>query len=319
MSVALDESAARSLDRGESFSNQHDWNARLSAPHDLRYYSCCLVGGALSSSLRWLQTPLDCVKCNLQVHPHKYTSLRYGLHVLWREGSLWRGLGPTIASYSLQSGTKYGLYEVLKDQYSTLLLDDCSLVYVAAAGTAEACADVLMCPWEMLKVKVQTDPTFPQRFGPAVWAAVQQRHVLQWPFGSLGPLLARQLPGTMANFLTFETTVAYIYDHVLTEPKAHYSVHFQLGVTLCGGAVAGMVSTLVSHPADSLLSLQAKHPDRALWPLAQEAGFVHLCTKGLWPRMGMNGTILAFQWWAYDSFKTALGLGTSGGGGGYCQ
>lgn len=40
--------------------------------------------------------------------------------------------------------------------------------------------------------------------------------------------------------------------------------------------------------------------------------------KGLWggltTRIIMVGTLTGFQWWIYDSFKTAVGLQTTGGG-----
>ena len=41
--------------------------------------------------------------------------------------------------------------------------------------------------------------------------------------------------------------------------------------------------------------------------------------KGLWAglltRIIMIGTLTGLQWWIYDSFKTAVGLQTTGGGG----
>ena len=40
--------------------------------------------------------------------------------------------------------------------------------------------------------------------------------------------------------------------------------------------------------------------------------------KGLWAglvtRIIMIGTLTGLQWWIYDSFKTAVGLATTGGG-----
>jgi solute carrier family 25 phosphate transporter 3 len=45
----------------------------------------------------------------------------------------------------------------------------------------------------------------------------------------------------------------------------------------------------------------------------KEIGF-----KGLWgglvTRIIMIGTLTGLQWWIYDSFKTAVGLATTGGG-----
>jgi solute carrier family 25 phosphate transporter 3 len=35
--------------------------------------------------------------------------------------------------------------------------------------------------------------------------------------------------------------------------------------------------------------------------------------KGLGTRIFMIGTLTGFQWWIYDSFKTSMGLATTGG------
>lgn len=35
--------------------------------------------------------------------------------------------------------------------------------------------------------------------------------------------------------------------------------------------------------------------------------------RGLGARIFMIGTLTGFQWWIYDTFKTSMGLGTTGG------
>lgn len=304
------------------------WNARNShaVPHDNAYYITCLTGGVVSSTNRWLQTPLDVVKCNMQVSPGKYTGMVSGLRLLWRsEGvaGMYKGLGPTAAAYGLQTGTKYGLYEVFKDQFSTMVGADKAyehrgLVCVTAAGCAEAVAVVLMCPFEMLKIKVQTSPsgTF-AKSGGALSAMISNRQAMQFPFGSLVPLWGRQVPSTIANFYTFERVVEFIYGNILTKGKDNYDKPVQLGVTFASGYVAGFVSSVVSHPADSLVSLRVlpQNEGKSMLQIARQVGWFKLCTKGLVPRTLLTGTVIGCQWWIYDSFKTAMGLGTSGGEG----
>jgi solute carrier family 25 phosphate transporter 3 len=70
-----------------------------------------------------------------------------------------KGWIPTAIGYSLQGAGKFGLYELFKDAYSNLLGEDGSYrhraaVYAAASGSAEFVADVLLCPMEMVKVRV---------------------------------------------------------------------------------------------------------------------------------------------------------------------
>ena len=287
--------------------------------HSLPYYGLCFVGGVLSSSIRWIKTPLDNVKCNMQVSPSIYPSFGQGLALIYRaEGiaGLYRGLIPTVLAYGTQTGVKYGMYELIKGRISMHIQPDVAheyrgLIYIVSAAGAEAIADVLMCPWEMLKVRAQTDRNFPKDFLSGLRTISTEP---SFPFGSLAPLLGRQLPATIVNFYTFENTVDLIYRHFLLRPKDSCDASTQLGVTLTAGYVAGFFSTTCSHLPDSLISLKAR-PEFAgvsYASIVRQEGIWQLCTKGLAPRVAMTGSIIGFQWLAYDTFKTCLGLGTSG-------
>ncbi len=124
-----------------------------------------------------------------------------------------------------------------------------------------------------------------------------------------------QIPYTMAKFFFFEYIVGLFYTHVFTAPKDSYGKGTQLGVTFASGYLAGVVCALVSHPADSLVSLMGKPANRGkgLGQIASETGLVALATKGLGTRVLMIGTLTGFQWWIYDTFKTTMGMGTTGG------
>ena len=293
---------------------------------DKQYYAKCLGAGGLSSGVRWVLTPFDYIKCSMQANPTRFPSYTAGLSSVWKEqglSGLYRGLTPTILAYVSQSGTKYAMYELIKDNITRTLgqeqaTNNKTVIYMVSAGCAEAIADVFMCPWEMLKVKVQTSQpceSFPTRFRPALFVMIKQRHDLKFPFGSLTPLWSRQVIGTVANFVTFEHTVKAIYKHILNKKnKNEYNQSTQLGVSFAAGYVSGLVSTIVSHPADSLLSLRARYPDKTYKQIIDLVGWKQLATQGLIPRAALTGTIIASQWFLYDSFKSIMGLGTSGGG-----
>ena len=95
----------------------------------------------------------------------------------------------------------------------------------------------------------------------------------------------------MAKFFFFEKIVSVFYTHVLTEPKETYSKPTQLGVTFASGYIAGVVCAIVSHPADSLVSLlgQAQNKGKSVGTIASEVGIVGLATKGLGTRVIMIG------------------------------
>jgi solute carrier family 25 phosphate transporter 3 len=139
------------------------WANRLELAHDSSYYKKCAAGGVLSCGvMHTFITPLDVVKCNLQVNPSKYKSVWSGLQLIMQEEGMrgiWKGWGPTLVGYSFQGATKFGFYEYFKDAYSAAAGPENayqyrSLIYVAAGGSAEFIADILMCPWEMVSTMV---------------------------------------------------------------------------------------------------------------------------------------------------------------------
>lgn len=304
------------------------WNSRWShpIPHTNEYYFKCMFGGVLSCGLTHTAvTPLDVTKCNMQVRPEKYKGLVQGLKTIASEEgkqALFKGWAPTLIGYSAQGLFKFGLYEVFKDYYSTLAgeqkaKDYRGLIWLAGSASAEFFADIALCPMEMVKVKVQISPagTWPVNLGPAFNQMRAQRADTKFPFGSLVPLWSRQIPYTMAKFYFFEKVVSLFYTHVFTKEKSSYSKSTQLGVTFSSGYIAGVVCAIVSHPADTLVSQRGKaaNKDKSFGQIAKELGAKNLCTKGLGTRVLMIGTLTGLQWWIYDTFKTVMGLGTTGG------
>lgn len=68
----------------------------------------------------------------------------------------------------------------------------------------------------------------------------------------------RQVPYTMVKFAAFENTVKAFYKYVFTAPKDSYSKPLQLTVTFLSGYWAGIFCALVSHPADTMVSILNK-------------------------------------------------------------
>merc|ERR1712232_174767 len=173
----------------------------------------------------------------------------------------------------------------------------------------------------MLKVKIQsanssaTRNSFPKNILPALSQMVKQRHKYNFPFGSIGPLWARQIPGTIINFFTFETTVSIIYSEILNGRKEDYSLQEQLYVTFGAGYVAGFCNAILSHPADSIISCMAlkKYQGKTVSEIVKDVGWYRLATKGLLPRILVTGQVISTQWLLYDSIKSVLGFSTSGG------
>jgi solute carrier family 25 phosphate transporter 3 len=310
------------------------WDSKLQAPdgtphpheHNTVYYLKCMVGGILSCGLTHTAVvPLDVVKCKMQVFPEKYKGLIGGIRTVLAEetsAGLRLGWAPTLLGYSAQGLFKFGLYELFKDIYSNVAGQENAKKYkgwiwLAGSASAEFFADIALCPMEMVKVKVQTSPagTWPTAFGPALRQMSAQSAETRFPFGSVVPLWSRQIPYTMAKFYFFEKVVQLFYTHVFTQPKNTYSKPTQLGVTFASGYLAGVICAVVSHPADNLVSQMGKKENKgkSFGQLINEQGYYRLCTKGLGTRVLMIGTLTGLQWWIYDTFKTAMGMGTTGG------
>ena len=81
-------------------------------------------------------------------------------------------------------------------------------------------------------------------------------------------------------------------------------------VTFMAGYWAGIFCAIVSHPADTMVSIMNKQCGTA-GEIYGRIGF-----SGLWAGLGarifMIGTLTGLQWWIYDTFKVAMGLQASG-------
>jgi solute carrier family 25 phosphate transporter 3 len=172
---------------------------------------------------------------------------------------------------------------------------------------------------EMVKVRVQTAQagTFPTVFGPALNHMWTNRAETRFPFGSVVPLWSRQIPYTVAKFVGFEFCVEQFYRHVFTNPKDTYSKSTQLGITFASGYIAGVLCAIISQPADNLVSQMGKpeNKGKSFGQMASEQGMRNLFLRGLGTRIIMIGTLTGLQWWIYDTWKSAMGLGTTGGEG----
>ncbi|KAH0559162.1 hypothetical protein GP486_004300 [Trichoglossum hirsutum] len=129
------------------------------------YFGACAIGGVLACGpTHTAVTPLDVVKTRRQVDPKLYSSNASGWAKIYRSSGLrgvFFGWSPTLVGYSFQGGGKYGFYEVFKYFYGESLFPNTNktIIYLAASASAEFLADVALCPFEAVKVRMQT--TFP--------------------------------------------------------------------------------------------------------------------------------------------------------------
>lgn len=132
--------------------------------HNFDYYMKCMLGGWFACGLTHSGiAPLDIVKCRRQVDPNFSKSLISGVFKLGKEGfggkGLYLGWKPAMVGYGFQGLGKFGFYEVFKDVFKKLVGPDNAVKYRQigwsfASASAEFIADILLCPWEAIKVRV---------------------------------------------------------------------------------------------------------------------------------------------------------------------
>lgn len=295
--------------------------------YSAEYFKYCTLGGILACGpTHALVTPLDLVKCRRQVNASLYkNNLQAWKTIIKTEGfgGIFTGFGATLIGYSFQGAGKYGLYELFKYKYGHWVGEDVAaknqtVLFLAASASAEFFADIMLCPWEAIKVKTQTSiPPFASNVFSATSKAFSTEG-LSGLYRGLSPLWARQIPYTMVKFATFENFVNLIYSY-LPKSKDEYSKLSQTGVSFVAGYAAGVFCAIVSHPADVMVSKinnEKQHGEstgQAVSRIYSKIGFSGLWT-GLGTRIIMVGTLTGLQWLIYDSFKASVGLPTSGGG-----
>jgi len=290
--------------------------------YDLMYYiKGAAAGGICCSITHGALCPVDVVKTRVQLDPIKYnTGLIGGFKTVVKEEgvmALSTGLGATAFGYFVQGWFKFGGVEVVKIKCAESLGPEKAWemktpIYLLASAIAEFVADIFLCPLEAVRIRSVSDPEFCDGLIDGFTKMLKTEGVGSFYAGFL-PILAKQIPYTMAKFAVQGNTADAIYSSMGKTPK-ELSGGANVGVSLASGVVAGVAAAIISHPADTLLSKVNKAGAGGDGPMmsrlaniAKETGFVKLCTVGLLPRCVMIGTLTAGQFGIFDTVMNSLG------------
>lgn len=290
--------------------------------YDAMYYlKGAAAGGICCSITHGALTPVDVVKTRVQLDPVKYNRGLVGgfKQIIGEEGAmaLTTGLGATAMGYFIQGWFKFGGVEFFKINAVQALGEEKAwsnktAIYLGSAAMAETIADIFLCPLEAVRIRAVSDPEFCDGLADGFGKILKAEGVGGF-YAGLVPILAKQVPYTMAKFAVQGATADEIYSQMGKTP-AQCDSGMNLGVSLSSGVVAGVAAAIISHPADTLLSKVNKAGAggdgsmmKRLATIASETGFVSLCTVGLLPRCVMIGTLTAGQFGIFDTVMNVLG------------
>ena len=168
---------------------------------------------------------------------------------------LYGGLSAAMLRQSIYSTTRFGIYDLMKrrlgESKTARIPYYRKVLATMAGGTAGA---IVSCPTDVMLVRMQTDGRLPpaQRRGyrnvfHALYRVARDEGLRAW-FRGLGPLMARGLGVTTAQFATYDQSKEVL--------QAKYYAADSLPLHISCSLIAGLAAAVVSTPLDVI---KARH------------------------------------------------------------
>ncbi len=293
----------------------------------LGIYTLLGLSGGLGCALTHsLVIPVDVVKTRLQSDPDRYSNIYDGaMDIAQTEGLRGFSLGAqaTIAGYFWYGLSVYPSYAFSKWCLTNVVLDpaiamaNADGIALAAGAIAAIIASLGLTPLEACRIRTVSEPDIYRDIGlvGTASAIASEDSSLGWKalYAGLPSLLARQIIFGSVKFLAYERACEALF---LTWPFLRDTTVTVLGVTIAAGALSGALSSVVSQPADSVLTYVAnnKGGDGASLGVIEGSQImvknegVASLFRGLGSRCVWAALIISGQFFLYDIFKNALGI-----------
>jgi solute carrier family 25 phosphate transporter 3 len=319
-----------------------------------------ISGGLGCASTHTLVIPLDVVKTRIQTNscnnaaavvtttttnnglvqqqssssslPNNNNMINDILSIITNEGwsSLFLGAQATIVGYLWYGCSVYPSYTYLKHYIAEEILSSPAYalahandVALLAGALASIIASIGLTPTEACRIRAVAQPNIYRNLGliGTMRIIATEDTTLGWKnlYTGLPSLMTRQVIFGSIKFITFERMSDAIYTQY---PELRIQTYTALGVSLVAGGISGVLSSIVSQPADSVLTFVAKRTssgsststnNRGLGILdgtklmVQEEGLGSLF-RGLGSRSVWAGCIIAGQFLLYDVFRAYFGI-----------
>jgi solute carrier family 25 (mitochondrial phosphate transporter), member 3 len=314
----------------------------------LSYYTRLgLAGGLCASIPHAVLVPIDVVKTRMQLEGAQFRSMGEAFRaVVQSDGKrgLLLGLTPTLLGYFVQGMFKFGGFELCKNALRDTfgeerVIANPLLTYMVSSAIAETVGTTLLTPFESLRIRMVAAPTeYPSSIA-GTRSILHTEGAMVGFYRGLAPLLLKQLPYTVTQLTVFSFAADAMYERVIPRltgyQRSQLSTQVQLGVSIACGVMAGCTSSVVSHPADTILTRifiasKKQAAARAAFnagDLSMEAEanskvsiasvYNKLGFRGLWAGVGtrciMVGALSALMFLINDTTKVLVGLKTSSG------
>jgi len=293
-----------------------------------------MASGALCSSLAHLVlTPIDVVKTKVQTKPETYNQGIIGtFKKVWVEegpATLFDGWEPTFLGFFVGGAAAFFLTEYFRRSYTTLATTmimtaqstseitatsitsnyEIPLIIASAATSGFICC-FLLAPFDAIRVRTVAQPDYADNIFGVVSRMIQEEGLASL-FSAVPVWFLKEVPYNVMKFLVFDTSTEYLLQ---AYPVAREDIRLSLLVSLVGGTLGGIAATIVSNPADVVVSELKKaktdiSPFEAVDILLKRSGPAAFA-KGIQLRMIFYSLLVSLQFLLYDAIRLALGVGT---------
>lgn len=296
---------------------------------DYRYF---VAGGTCAAFSHGITCPIDVVKTRIQANPKVYDKglIKATTAICQSDGPqvLLAGLGPTVAGYGVEGAMKFGVYEVMKPIFSSLLGGDTNpkskgIAFLFASIVAGAVAAVLLCPMESTRIRIVTDKDYAGKGLLTGLPKLIKEEGLLSTFSGIWAMLIKQVPYTFGKQVSFDifAGLLYAFFHNHGDNLAFLTAtSTKWVVSVTAAFIASLFACILSQPGDMILTETYRKVEKGQKQLSfleviekiNSSGGLSNFFTGTGARIVHVGMIITSQLVVYDIVKQALGLPATG-------